>query len=158
MEKGKKIKSETFSSWHVVFSNDSSHIGIMFGGKIMALMDITSAMAASRFSNRTVVTASVESLDFIHAVKVGDNLEITGKVVYSGGANIIVKTKVFTHNFINNNKRFLCTEAYFNFVALNEAGKPTVVPLVMAQTDEEKTEYEKGEKIKKTYMTRKKVK
>ena len=146
--------SETIESWEIVFPNDANPLGTMFGGRLMAIMDKTAAIAASRYACRSVVTASTEAMDFISPVKVGDRIRTLAKVVWTGKTSMVVKVDVFAENPITHKKAH-CTTAYFNFVALDESGRPAPVPPLKVQTEEEKHDYEIAEIVKRKALERK---
>ena len=147
-------KSELLSSWREVFPDDANPMGTMFGGKIMAAMDIMSGIVASKFCNKIVVTASMEALDFRNPVIVGYRLEIIARVVYVGKTSMVVKTDVYSENPLYEERKH-CTTAYFNMVALDENGKPTIVPQLLVETEQEKKDYELAKIIKQSAIERK---
>lgn len=150
-----KRKAETIRSWEIVFPNDANPQQTMFGGKLMAIMDKTAGIAASRYSKRIVVTASTEAMDFITPVYVGDRLRTTAKVVWVGKTSLVVKVDVEAEDQLTGERRH-CTSAHFNFVALDENNKPAAVPPLLVETPEEKREYQIAEIVKKQAMERKK--
>ena len=97
MEKNivKPQKSEVVKSWEIVFPNDTNPHGTMFGGKMMAVMDKIAAIAAARYAERAVVTASTEAIIFKRPVKVGDRIQVLARVVWTGTTSMVVKVDVF---------------------------------------------------------------
>jgi acyl-CoA hydrolase len=150
----KPRRSETVRSWELVFPNDANPHGTMFGGKLMSIMDITAGIAASRYSGNLVVTASTESIIFKNPVRIGDRIETLARVVCTGTTSLVIKVDVFSENQ-QNNKRQHCTTAHFNFVALDQAEKPTPVPPLLVETEEEKREFQIAEFVKEQALERK---
>ncbi len=148
-------KAEMIQSWEIVFPNDANQLGTMFGGRLMAIMDKTAAIAASQYAGRPAVTASTEAMDFIHPVKVGDRILTQARVVWVGRTSMVVKVKVIAENPLTH-KRVHTTTAYFNFVALDKEGKPCKVPRLRLETPEDRHEYEIAEIVKKKAIERKK--
>ncbi|MFC1503939.1 acyl-CoA thioesterase [Spirochaetota bacterium] len=146
-------KSHTLSGWEIVFPNDTNHLGTMFGGKLMARMDIVASIAASKFCEMTVVTASLEAFDFKIPVKMGNRFETIAKVVYTGNTSMVVKADVYAEDPTTNVTNH-CTTAFFNMVALDENEKPAPVPPILVETDEEKKDYALGEEIRKEALKR----
>ncbi len=147
-------KSETIRSWEIVFPNDANPIGTMFGGKLMAMMDITAGIAASRYAGKIVVTASTEAIIFHNPVRIGDRIEIVARVAWTGRSSMVVKVEVFAeHPTVG--RRDHCTTAHFNFVALNENKKPAPVPHLLVETEEEKRDFEIAAAVKKQALQRK---
>lgn len=155
MEKLEPKKAEPLSSWHIVFPNDANPHGTMFGGKVMAIMDIQAGIVATQYARRAVVTASTEAVDFLIPVKVGDRLETIARVTYVGKTSMVVKVDVYAENPISG-KRKHCTTAYFNMVALDEDGTPTAVPPLVVDSPDARREFELAEHIKRAALERKK--
>jgi acyl-CoA hydrolase len=148
-------KSELLKSWEIVFPNDTNPHGTMFGGKLMAIMDKIAAITAARYAGKAVVTASTEAMVFKHPVKVGDRLQILAKVVWTGNTSMVVKVDVYAETPATSEEQH-CTTARFNLVALDEAGKPTPVPPLLVETEEEKRQYELAEFVIKQALERRK--
>lgn len=151
----KPKKAETIRSWEIVFPNDANPHGTMFGGKLMAIMDKIAGIAAARYACTSVVTASTEGIVFKRPVRVGDRIQTIARVVYVGRTSLIIKVDVHAENPIEGT-RVHCTTARFNFVALDENGKPTPVPPLLVETDEERKEYHLAEFVKQQALERKK--
>ena len=147
-------KSEEIRSWEIVFPNDTNPHGTMFGGELMAIMDKIAAIAASRYAGRAVVTASTEGIIFKEPVRVGDRIQTFARVVWVGRTSMVVKVDVFAENPLPLN-RIHCTTARFNFVALDRQGKPTPVPPLLVETDEEKRQHELAEFVINQALARK---
>ncbi|MCB0288945.1 MAG: acyl-CoA thioesterase [Calditrichaeota bacterium] len=147
-------KSEEIRSWEIVFPNDTNPHGTMFGGELMAIMDKIAAIAASRYAGRAVVTASTEGIIFKEPVRVGDRIQTFARVVWVGRTSMVVKVDVFAENPLTLN-RIHCTTARFNFVALDRQGKPTPVPPLLVETDEEKRQHELAEFVINQALARK---
>ena len=148
-------RSLPLSSWHIAFPNDTNPHGTMFGGKVMAIMDIQAGIVATQYCHRMVVTASTEAVDFRNPVKVGDRLETIARVVYVGKTSMVVRIDAYAENPLSG-KRKHCTTAYFNMVALDEDGAPTTIPPLIVETDEEKRDFELAKHIKEAATERKK--
>ncbi len=149
-----KKKAAPVQSWEIVFPNDANPHGTMFGGKLTAKMDITAGIAAARFADRMVVTASTEAIIFLSPVRIGDRIEFIARVVWTGKTSMVVKVDVFAENLSDHN-RVHCTTAHFNFVALDEYDQPTQVPSLLVETEEEKRDYQVAELVKKQALDRK---
>lgn len=124
----------------LVLPPDTNHLNTIFGGKVLAYIDEIAALAAMKHSNRAVVTASIDSVDFLSSAKIGDSLTIEGYVTYTGKTSMEVYVKVTAHNLITNEEA-LTTESYLTMVAVNEEGKPNAVPPVYPETEDEIERY-----------------
>jgi uncharacterized protein (TIGR00369 family) len=148
-------KAETIKGWELVFPNDTNPRGTMFGGKLMAIMDKIAAIAAGRYSGKSVVTASTEAIVFKRPIKQGNRIQTIGQVVWVGRTSIVVKVDVYAENPATGSHHH-CTTAHFNFVALDPQDNPTSVPPLLVETEEEKRNYEVAEFVKKQALERRK--
>ncbi len=146
-------KSRVFSSWQYVFPNDANHLGTMFGGKVMAVMDSLAGIVAAKYCGKAVVTASMEALDFKLPVQVGDRIEVRARVVYTSRSTMVIKTELFAEDPKNGLRRH-CTTAYFNMAAMTETKKISSVPPLFVETEDEKREYSIAAKIQEAARRR----
>ena len=111
----------------LVFPNQTNHLGTLFGGHALAMMDKAASIAAHRYARNTVVTASLEKTDFLTPVYEGELVEVTGWVVKTGRTSMVVEVELVAENLVTGERR-LCTRGKFNMVALDKSGQPTPVP------------------------------
>lgn len=147
-------KAEPFRSWELVFPNDANPYGSMFGGRLMALMDKVGAMAGADYAGKIVTTASVDAMAFTSPIRVGEQIEVTAKVVLTGKTSMVIKVDVHADNPLNHERRH-CTTAHFNFVALDAGGRPTAVPPLLVETEAEKRDQEIAGIVKDKALKRK---
>jgi acyl-CoA hydrolase len=103
----------------------------------MHLIDITGAIACHRHTNHLAVTASVDSLDFIHPIKMGDLIILKSRVTCVFNTSLEVEVEVFSEQ-IQSGERKLTSKAYLTFVSLDKDGKPAkVAPLLIETADDE---------------------
>ena len=131
----------------LVIPPHTNHFGTIFGGKVLELMDITGAMAAMRFANEDVVTASMDAVDFKKPIQVGDIIELKGKVIHTAKTSMVVKVDLFRVGKTDRQRDFSC-RGYLVFVAVTSDGEPKEVPVLKVVTDEDKKNWKIGEKIK----------
>lgn len=120
----------------LVLPNDANLQGNCLGGRVMYLIDIAGGLSASRHCRRPVVTASMDHLDFMAPVKVGDALILRARVNYADRTSMEVEVQVYAENLCSGEHRHTST-AYLTFVAVNEDGRPTPVPPVAPATAED---------------------
>jgi len=120
---------------------DTNVHGTMFGGKLMAYIDDIAAIAAMRHARKPCVTASSDSVDFLHPINEGNSVCLEAYVTYTGRSSMEVFVKVVSENILTG-ERHVCAISFLTFVALDENGKPTEVPQVIPQTEEEKLLHE----------------
>lgn len=141
----KKEPPKTVAATHVemieiVLPNDANTLGNILGGKVMHMIDIACAIAAHRHCRKPVVTASMDSLDFNHPIKVGELIIVKASVNRAFGTSMECGAKVFSEN-LNTGERRHTSTAYLTFVALDENRRPTRVPAITPETEEEKRRY-----------------
>ena len=115
----------------------------MFGGRVLQLMDQTGAIAAARFARTAVVTAAMEAVSFQHPIREGMIIETVARVVYTGRTSMIVRVDVYADNQLTGERK-RATTGYLTMVALDAAGKPTPVPQLLIETEEERADYRSG--------------
>ncbi|HLR67974.1 acyl-CoA thioesterase [Virgibacillus alimentarius] len=129
----------------LILPPDTNHLDTIFGGKVLAYIDEIAALSAMKHANSTVVTASIDSVDFVSSATAGDALTLEACVTYTGTSSMEVYVKVTAHDLIKDEVR-LTTESFLTLVAVNEQGKPISVPKVFPETEEEKHLYETAPK------------
>ena len=128
----------------VMPGNTNAH-NTVFGGKVMEWIDIAAGVPAGRHAQTTVVTASVDRLDFHAPARAGDIMILTSWVNYTGRTSIEVEVRVESEDPFTG-KRELTTDAFLTFVAIDDKCRPTAVPPLIPESDEEKKRFEEGKK------------
>jgi acyl-CoA hydrolase len=142
MSKKKKFPRESFVSMtELVLPNDTNTLNNLMGGRLMHWMDIVSAIAAQKHSNRIVVTASVDNISFKHPIQLGNVVTLKAKVTRAFSSSMEVRIDVDAED-IPSMKKIESNSAYFTFVAVDQAGRPIDVPEVEPETEEERSWYE----------------
>ncbi|MBR6186501.1 MAG: acyl-CoA thioesterase [Clostridia bacterium] len=111
----------------------------LFGGQIMAWIDIVGAVAARRFTNSAVTTVCVDNLNFIAPAYLNDTIVQEARVTWTGRTSLEVRVDSFVEQL--NGERALVNRAYAVFVALDDNDQPKAVPAYTPETEEEKAEY-----------------
>jgi len=124
----------------VVLPDDANPLGNILGGKVMHLIDIAGAVAAHRHSHRHVVTVSVDSLDFVRPIRVGQIILLRAQVNRAFHTSMEVGVNVYLEDYISG-ERHLTSSAFVTYVAVGEDGKPAAVPPLVPRTAEEKRRY-----------------
>src|SRR6266700_1881732 len=125
----------------IVLPNDTNPLNALLGGRLMHWIDLAGAMAAHRHSRNYVVTASVDHIDFLVPVRVGDLVILRSSVNRVFHTSMEVGVKVFVENYIADTSRHVGS-AYLTFVAIDGAGKTLPVAAVIPETDEQKRRYD----------------
>lgn len=148
---GKPPRDSAITMAEIVLPSDANALGTIFGGKIMAWIDIAGAIAAGRHARRVVVTASIDALHFVAPVKVGHVVHIRAMVNYAGRTSMEVGMRVDSENPVTGDTHHTAT-AYATFVALDDHGRPTAVPPILPETPEEKRRFEAAQKRRESRM------
>jgi acyl-CoA hydrolase len=126
-----------------IFPNDVNNHNTLFGGKLMSDMDMVASISAVRHARKEVVTASTDSVDFLSPITQQDSVCIESFVTYTGTSSMEVFVKVIAENLLTGIRKIAAT-AFLTFVALDDDGKPTKVPGIIPETEEEKKLFETG--------------
>lgn len=140
----KTVKESQAESIEIVFPNDTNPLGNIFGGRVMQLIDIVGSVAALRHARNIVVTASMDKLDFRHAVHVGEILNLKASVNYVGHTSMEVGVKVTAENPLTGERRHT-SSAYLTYVSVDPGGNPVELPPVIPETPDEKRRYQEAQ-------------
>lgn len=127
----------------VMTPSDANFLGKVFGGRILALLDLVAYAASSKFSGTLCVTASVDRVDFHEPIEVGELVTCVGHVTYVGRTSLEVTIEVYAQNVLKGTERHTNT-ARVTMVALDPHGKPMPVPWLLCETREEKLHFLEG--------------
>ena len=114
--------------------------GALFGGMVMQWIDICAGVAAMRHCGGKVVTASIDRLDFLSPIFVGDVVTLRSRVNFTARTSMELGVQVQTEH-PGSEERRATTKAYLTFVYLDEDGKPRPVPPLQLQSDEDRRRY-----------------
>jgi len=137
---GRPVRASRTEMTELVLPQDSNLLGNILGGRVMHLIDIAGAIAAHRHCHRQVVTASVDHLDFLNPVRVGDLIVLEAQVNRVFHTSVEVGVEVFSEDSVAGIRKHT-TRAFLTFVALDEIGKPVPVPPLIVKTSEERRRY-----------------
>lgn len=136
-----KFVRESYSEYsELALPNDANGLGNLLGGKVMHLVDLAGAMAAIRHSRQPCVTASIDHMNFLHPVRIGQLVLLRSAVNRVFRTSMEVGVKVFIEDLIAGEVRHM-SSAYLTFVAVDRAGNPMAVQPVVPETDEEQRRF-----------------
>ena len=115
----------------------------LFGGQIMAWIDVTGAVAARRYTRKTVTTVCIDNLTFLKPAYLNDTVVLEAVVTWTGRTSLEVRVDSLVETL--DGSRELINRAYAVFVALDERDQPTSVPPFTPETEEEINEYKAAE-------------
>jgi acyl-CoA hydrolase len=107
--------------------------GTIFGGMLMQWIDIAGGIAAARHAGGAVVTASMDRLHFLGPVRLAEVVIVQAQVNFAGNTSMEIGVRVFAENQATGARR-QTTRAYLTFVAVDEDGRPRVVPPLHPET------------------------
>jgi acyl-CoA hydrolase len=153
-QEGKTVDESRTEMVEVVLPNDANSLGNILGGKVMHLIDIAGAIAAHRHSRSIVVTASIDNLDFIYPIQIGQLIILQSVVTAAFNTSMEVKVDVYSEDILNGERKHTST-AFLTFVALDAARHHKGVPKLILRTEEERQLYQDAVKRREERLRRK---
>ena len=118
--------------------------GKVHGGALLKLLDEVAYACASRYAGRYCVTLSVDQVTFREAIHVGELVHFMARVNYTGTSSMEIGIKVVAENIRERSVRHV-NSCFFTMVAMGDDGRPTPVPPLQPDSDDEKRRFRKGE-------------
>src|ERR1700720_2145471 len=143
MTEGKPVSESASEYSEFAMPNDANGLGNVLGGKVMHLVDLAGALAALRHARRPVVTASVDHMNFLHPVKIGQLILLRSSVNRVFRSSMEIGVKVWVEDLQTGAVRHT-SSAYLTFVALDPNGQTVPIPPVIPETEDEKRRYEEA--------------
>ncbi|MEY5047254.1 MAG: hypothetical protein RLZZ175_613 [Bacteroidota bacterium] len=134
--KSKPVKSSQVTLTELMIPAYANFGGKIHGGILLSLMDKLAYACATKHSGSYCVTVSVDNVEFLQPVEVGEMVSMLGSVNYVGKTSMIVGIKVIAENVKTGVVKHTNT-SYFTMVAKDEEGKPTQVPALILESKEE---------------------
>ena len=125
----------------LVLPQHTNNVGGVFGGQVMAWIDVCAAISAQRFARKVVVTAAMDNLSFLASAKDGDVMILQSQVNWAGRTSMEVGVRVESEDPLTGEREHT-SSAYLTFVALGGDGRPTPVPTLVPETDLERQRHE----------------
>ena len=107
---------------------DCNANGDIFGGWVMAQVDLAGSVVPARYVQGRMATVAVNQFIFKQPVRVGDILSFFAEVTRIGTTSITVQVEVYAERYQAQGKYMKVTEASLTYVAIDEAGRPRVIP------------------------------
>ena len=141
------MTAKTASSTRAVMSevmtpDDANFLGKVFGGRLLAIMDLCAFVTAARFCGEICVTASIDKVDFHEPIEVGEVVSLTGMVTHVGRTSMEITIEVHAENVLKGVVRHTNT-ARLVMVAIKD-DRPVEVPRFVCETREEKISFLMG--------------
>ncbi len=126
----------------IIFPNDANALGNLFGGRLMQFIDLVGAVSAGRHSRSICVTASMDHLDFVAPVKVGELLILKASVNRAFNTSLEVGVKAMVEDMLGGRGLRHVASAYLTYVAVDMFGKKVPVPGVVPETEHQRRRFE----------------
>jgi uncharacterized protein (TIGR00369 family) len=143
-EAPKPIRASRITLSQLMHPEHANLLGNVHGGWVMKLVDEAGALACMRHAQRKVVTVAIDSMNFHQPIRIGDLVIITAEVSYTGRTSMEAEVEVIAENPITGERTHTNT-AYLVYVALDDHGRPTAVPPLKVETEEQKQRMEKAQ-------------
>ena len=135
---GKRVSESTTTSVRIMMPTDANIRGNVFGGSIMKYMDEIAAVVAFRHAKKNVVTASIDRMNFLAPVYLGNLLVLKASVNYVGNTSMEIGVRIEAEDLITGQVTH-AGSCFLTYVALDDKGKPTAVgPIVPVSSDEKR--------------------
>lgn len=139
----KKVSESQVELTQIMMPHHSNSAGNIFGGVIMGIIDNAALLVASRHSHKNCLTASVDRLDFISPVYVGNAVFAKASLNYVSNTSMEIGVRVEAECLVTGTRAHIAS-SYLTFVALDENDKPTRITKLEPVTEEEKRRFEEG--------------
>ena len=139
----KPVRESVSEYSELALPNDANVLGNLLGGKVMHLVDLCGALAAIRHARTPVVTASIDYMNFLSPVRIGQLLMLRSSVNRVFRTSMEVGVKVMVEDLATGAVRHT-SSAYLTFVALDAGGNRVPIAPVTPETEEEKRRYEEA--------------
>lgn len=138
--KFKAIEDSQVTMNQLMLPSHSNFSGKIHGGYILSLMDQIAFACASKHSGYYSVTASVNKVDFLNPIEVGEMLTLKASINYTGRTSMVVGLRVESENIKTGVVKH-CNSSYFTMVAKNDLGESVVVPGIILESVENVRRY-----------------
>jgi len=126
-----------------MFPSDANPAGNVFGGEILKHIDMVAGIVAQRHTQSNAVTVSMDSVNFLKPVYVGNVLKFDARINYVHKSSMEIEVSVEAEN-IESGEETIAARAFVTFVALGKDGRPTLVPKLLLKTDDDRNKFEEG--------------
>ena len=133
----KPVSASRITLSQLMHPEHANLLGNVHGGWVMKLVDEAGALTCMRHAQRKVVTVTIDSMDFRQPIRIGDVVILNAEVSYTGRTSMEATVEVLAENPITGEQTHTNT-AYLVYVALDDSGRPTPVPPLQAETEEDK--------------------
>ena len=141
----KAVRESVSDVADLMFPPDANMHGTVFGGKVLQMVDKAASVCAMRHSGKPVVTVAMERVEFLVPIKVGTFLIASASVNHTGRTSMEIGVEVYSEE-MPGGRRVHTNSCLVTMVAVDEKGRPSPVPPLLAETPEEKARWAAAEK------------
>jgi acyl-CoA hydrolase len=134
------VASSQSEMTEIILPNDANMLGTLMGGRLMHFIDLAGALAAYRHARTHLVTAAMDSIDFIEPAHVGDMLILKSSVNRAFTTSLEVGVKVWVEN-PQTGVVLHTASAYLVYVAIDRTGRRLKVPPLIPETPDQERRY-----------------
>lgn len=127
----------------IVLPPDTNVFNSLYGGRLMEWIDNVASIVAFKHSRRNAVTGSIDSLYFLTPIKMGDIVTIDARINYVTRETMEIEATVVSEDHMTGDRRFT-TKAFLTYIAVDNYGKPTQVPPLKLETEDDKKRWDEG--------------
>lgn len=151
----KRVRDSETSQVQIVMLEHINGSNRLFGGQLIAWMDVLAAVVARRHSNRNVTTVCIDDLQFKAPAYVNETMLLHGIVTYVGNSSMEIRVDAYTEEL--NGERRPVNTAFFTMVALDEQEQPVRVPRLLIETEQEERNWEAAKRRKQQHENNRKM-
>lgn len=151
---GKTVGESSIVMAQVMMPGQTNPYGVVHGGEVVKLIDTAAAACAVRHARQNVVTASIDRLDFLFPVFVGDMLHLKASINYVGRTSMEVGVRVEAEN-LRSGMIKRTASAYLTFVALDENHNPVPITPLILETEDERRRHREAQARRETRLKEK---
>ena len=139
---------------HSVFPNDVNNNGTLYGGRLLYWIDMIGGIVAKRHSRCNIVTASIDSLNFLNPIYQSDIVYLESFINYVGRTSMEIEVRVTSENPLSGEIRKTC-RAFLTYVAMDEEGNPVEVPRLQLESEQEELRHNQAKERRAERLRRK---
>ena len=128
----------------LVLPPDTNIFNDLYGGRLVEWIDNVAAIVAAKHSRRRNVTGSIDNLFFLSPINLGDIVHMTGRLNYVHRSTMEIQVDVYSEEGLTGEKNFTTT-CMLTYVVITQDGRPTEVPGLVLENDDDKERFQQGE-------------
>jgi acyl-CoA hydrolase len=152
---GRRVRDSSVVMAQMMMPQDANPVGNVHGGVVVKTIDEAAGVVAARHARSNVVTASIDRMDFLHPIFVGDVLFFRASLNLVGKTSMEIGVRVEAENLLTGTTRHVAS-AYLTYVALDERGRPREIEPLILETDYEKRRNQEAANRRRTRLAEKK--